>query len=77
MPCHMHAHGLHTCACSCDGWQALNRWVEESTDAMSEVMAIETMREADAIEAELATFNTEVSQSVSQSVSQCARHLQH
>ena len=44
---------------------------------MSEVMAIETMREADAIEAELATFNTEVSQSVSQSVSQCARHLQH
>jgi len=39
--------------------EALNRWIEESTDAMSEVMAIETMREADAIEAELATFNTE------------------
>ncbi len=39
--------------------EALNRWLEETTDAMSEVLQIETVREADVIEDELAKFRAE------------------
>ena len=39
--------------------EALNRWLEEVTDAMSEVLQVDTMREADVIEAELGAFSQE------------------
>ena len=39
--------------------EMLNRWLEETTDAMSEVMQIETVREADGIDEALKTFRVE------------------
>ena len=39
--------------------EMLNRWLEETTDAISEVMQIETVREADGIDEALKTFRVE------------------